>query len=117
MDNFLLPHRHLTPRETVIYNKMGDDWARLDATEKTAAYAALLQGRLSQALRLIFMGSMDDHFRQLDAITDPRKRSVFEQYSETLTQMDAEFGWEVKTVTRTKMADIVHEDYPEETPR
>jgi len=117
MQNFLLPTRVLTPREAVIYNKAADDWARLTASQRTAAYAYLLEANLVDALEVIYLQSLTRYYERLDGIQDPRIQQKLERFGSTLRQIQSESGWELLTDTKDKLHDIVREPYPQGVPQ
>jgi len=107
----------LTGREAVIYDKMKDDWARLDAVERTAIYMNYMLCNVNSALRVMILDGLEDHYAKLDSITDARIRPAFELASQALGQMTVEFAWQTHAMTTQKMGSIFREPYPEGVPR
>jgi len=112
-ENFAVPTRKMTSSERATYDKLGYDWARIDASAQKLVYAAMVQNKLQDFFIVVFARGLNFAYATLGEVTDPRGYAVMEEYVKGMLRQTAQINATFRDTSARKMGQILDESFPE----
>jgi len=112
-ENFVVPTRKMTSSEVATYDKLGYDWARIDAKGQRLAYAAIMQNKFQDFFIALFAQGLNFAYATLEEVTDPRAHAIMEEYTKGMVRQTAQINATFRDTVARRMGQILDEPFPE----